>query len=334
MKEALFYKKLKNNIVKCELCPNFCVLKENQLGKCLARKNVKGRLISLSYGKPVAINSDPIEKKPLYHFLPGTKSFSIATAGCTFKCLFCQNAEIAHKSPDQIPVMYVEPEKIVRLALENKCKSISYTYTEPVTAIEYIIDIAKLARKVGLKNIIVSNGYINEKPLLDLCKYIDAANIDLKGFNESFYKKNCFGSLKPVLKTLKILKDNGIWIEITNLIIPRLNDNLKEIDKMCKWIRTSLGSEIPLHFSRFFPMHRMLDKQITSIDILKKARDIAIKNKLKYVYIGNISGLDENTYCAKCKSLVIERCGFSITKINIKGGKCIKCNAKVPGVFN
>lgn len=207
MKEALFYKKLKNKIVQCQLCPHFCVLKENELGKCLARKNIEAKLVSLSYGKPVAMHVDPIEKKPLYHFLTGTKSFSIGTAGCTLKCLFCQNVEIAHANPEDFPTNLIKPEEIVKLALKNNCKSISYTYTEPVTEIEYVLDIAKLAKESELKNIIVSNGYINEKPLRVLCKYIDAANIDMKGFTDKFYKQNCFGKLEPILKTLKILKE-------------------------------------------------------------------------------------------------------------------------------
>lgn len=333
MKEALFYKKLKKNVVQCQLCPNFCVLKENGLGKCLARKNIEGKLISLSYGKPVAMHVDLIEKKPLYHLLPGTKSFSIGTAGCTLKCLFCQNVEIAHANPDQFHTKFIEPKQIVQLAKENNCKSISYTYTEPVTQIEYVLDIAKLARKNKIKNVIVSNGYINEKPLKLLCKYIDATNIDLKGFTDEFYNKNCLGKLKPVLNALKILKKNKVWLEITNLIIPRLNNNPIEIEKMCKWIKNNLD-DVPLHFSRFFPMYKLTNKEETSAKTLENAYNIAKKQGVKYVYIGNIKSDRENTYCHKCNSLLIERNGYSIIKNNIKNNSCYKCNVKIPGIFN
>lgn len=333
MKEALFYKKLKKKVVRCFLCPNFCVINENELGKCLARKNINGKLISLSYGKPVAINIDPIEKKPLYHFLPGTKTFSIGTAGCTLKCDFCQNYEIAQTSPEDFSAKVIGPEEIIKKARENNCRSISYTYNEPTAFYEYVLDIAKLARKNKIKNIIVSNGYINEEPLKRLIKYIDAANIDLKGFTEIFYKKNCFGSLKPVLNALKILKSN-VWLEITNLIIPGLNDNQKDIDKMCRWIKKNLGSDIPLHFSRFFPMHKMLNKQITPVETLEKAYKIAKNNGINYVYIGNVDNKRENTYCHKCNALLIERNGYSITKNNIKRNKCNNCNAKIQGIFD
>jgi len=334
MKEALFYKKLKNKIVQCFLCPNFCVIKENELGKCLARKNIRGKLISLSYERPVAMSIDLIEKKPLYHFLPGTKTFSIGTAGCTLKCLFCQNAEIAQKSPEDFPVNIIEPKKIVKMAKENNCKSISYTYTEPTAFYEYVLDTAKLAKKQGIKNIIISNGYINEKPLKELIKYLDAANIDLKGFTEEFYKKNCLGKLKPVLNTLKILKKNKVWLEITNLIIPKLNDNLKEIDRMTKWIKTNLGVNVPLHFSKFFPMHKMLNKPETPKKTLESAYKIAKKNGLRYIYLGNIKNEHENTYCYKCSKILIERYGYSIIKNNIKHNYCYNCNAKIQGIFD
>ncbi|MDD5649964.1 MAG: AmmeMemoRadiSam system radical SAM enzyme [Candidatus Nanoarchaeia archaeon] len=332
MKEAKFYKEYKNYL-QCQLCPNYCIIKENETGKCYARKNIKRKLISLSYGKPVAMNIDPIEKKPLYHFLPGTKTYSIGTAGCTFKCLNCQNQDIAHANPEDFSTKFIEPKEIVKLAIKNNCKSISYTYTEPTAFYEYMLDIAKIAKKNKLKNIIVSNGYINEKPLIELCKYIDAANIDLKSFNEKFYKNVCFGSLKPVLNTLKILKNKNIWLEITNLIIPKLNDNPKEIDKMTKWIYTNL-KQIPLHFSKFYPMHKLTNKEPTSLETLKKAYEIAKKNKLNYVYLGNVKTDMENTYCPRCKQLLVERNGYSITKMNIKNKKCNRCNEKIPGIWS
>lgn len=323
----MYYKKLKNTI-QCQLCPNYCIIKNNNVGICKTRKNINNKLYSLSYGKPIAINIDPIEKKPLYHFLPGTKTFSLGTAGCTFKCLNCQNADIAHASPEDFKVNYLSPEEIIALAIKANCKSISYTYSEPTAFYEYMLDIAKLTKESNIKNILVSNGYINEKPLLELTKYLDAANIDLKGFNENFYKKICFGSLNPVLNTIKILKKKA-WLEITNLIIPDLNDNIKDIERMTKWL---YNIKAPLHFSKFYPMYKLKNKEPTSINILNKAYNIAKKNKLDYVYLGNTKE-KQNTYCPKCKKLLIERNGYLITRNNIKNKKCIYCNAKIPGIW-
>lgn len=287
MKEALFYKKLKNKIVQCQLCPHFCALKEDEIGKCKARKNINCKLISLSYGKPVAIHIDPITKKPIYRYMQGTETFSIGTAGCTLKCSFCQNAEIAHASPEQFKTEFREPIEIIRLAKEYNCPSISYTYSEPVTMYEYMLDIAKLAKKHKIKNIMVSNGYINQEPLKELCKYLDAANIDLKAFREEFYKTTCKAKLEPVLETLKTLKKQKIHLEITNLIIPTLNDNLKDIEKMCIWIKNNLGKDTPLHFSRFFPMYQLKHIPETPLQTLEKAKIIADKH-LNYVYLGNV----------------------------------------------
>ncbi|MDD5133408.1 MAG: AmmeMemoRadiSam system radical SAM enzyme [Candidatus Nanoarchaeia archaeon] len=333
MKEALFYKKLKNKIVQCQLCPNFCVLKENEPGKCLARKNISGKLISLSYGKPIAMNIDPIEKKPFFHFMPGEKVFSIGTAGCTFKCLNCQNFDISQISPEDISTQFVSPEEIIDKVKKSGCKIIAYTYSEPTTMFEYMLDICKLAKKEKIKNVFVSNGYINEKPLQELCKYIDTANIDLKSINNEFYEKICSGKLEPVLKALKILHKNKVWIEITNLIIPRLNDSSKDIEKLCKWVK-NLDKNIPIHFSRFFPMYKLLNKPETPNKTLENAYKIAKKQGLKYIYIGNLETDKENTYCPKCNSLLIERNRYQIIKNNIKGDKCYNCNAKIPGVFN
>lgn len=286
MKEALYYKKLKNKIVQCQLCPHFCVLKQDEVGKCRVRQNISGTLYSLVFGKACSIAIDPIEKKPLYRFLPGTKTLSIATVGCNLSCLQCQNYEISQVGPT-ITLPTTQPKKIIETALKEKCPSISYTYSEPTIAYEYVLSIAKLAKKNNIKNIIVSNGFINPEPLKKLCKYLNAANIDIKSFRESFYKKVCKSSLKPVLEALKILKENNIHIEITNLLIPTLNDNPKEIEEMCKWIKENLGEKTPLHFSRFFPMYQLKDVPITPIETLEKAKQIGDKY-LKYVYIGNV----------------------------------------------
>jgi len=334
MKEASYYKKLKNKIVKCQLCPRFCTIKEDSRGNCGVRINKDGKLYSLVHGKPCTVHVDRIEKKPLYHFLPGTNSFSIATAGCNLHCLYCQNWEISQCKPEEIPHLNLSPEEIVKKAIKEKCKSISYTYTEPTIAIEYFLDIAKLARKNKLKNIIVSNGFINEEPLKDFCKYLDAANIDLKSFDDKFYKELITASFKPVLNTLKILKENNVWLEITNLIIPKKNDNLEEIKKMCTWIKNNLGENTPLHFSRFFPMYKMLNIEPTTENSLLEAKKTALENGLKYVYIGNIDIENtENTYCPKCEKSLIKRAGFEVISNNIKDDKC-SCSEKIPGIWS
>lgn len=328
MKEAMFYKKEKDKL-RCELCPQNCLISEDKAGFCGVRKNIKGKLYSLVHGKPCSVHLDPIEKKPLYHFYPGELALSIGTVGCNLACKFCQNWEISRAKPDDFLIATKSPEDIIKEAKQNNVKILSYTYTEPTIFYEYMLDIAKLAKKEKIKNTIVSNGFINEEPLKKLVKYIDGANIDLKAFNEDFYKKNCSGKLKPVLKTLKILKNNNVWLEITNLIIPGLNDNMKEIEEMCKWISKELGKDVPLHFSRFFPCYKMQDKEPTLIETLEKAAKIARKY-LNFVYIGNVPA-DENTYCPNCNKIVIER-RFFIANYNLKQGKC-SCGEKIKGVF-
>jgi pyruvate formate lyase activating enzyme len=330
MKEALYYEKLKDK-VQCYLCPHNCVITKGKRGNCGVRENKDNKLYSLVYGKACSATIDPIEKKPLYHFIPGHSSFSVATVGCNLHCLHCQNWEISQ--PEAITGEDLPPEEVVRLASAKGCKSIAYTYTEPTIYFEYALETAKLARKKGIKNVIVSNGFINEEPLNELCKYLDGANIDLKGFTEDFYKKVCCAKLEPVLNSLKILKEKGVWLEITNLIIPTLNDDMKKIGEMCKWIKDNLGTNIPLHFSRFFPYYKLNNINPTSAEMLVKARDIARKVGINYVYIGNIfiEGAD-NTYCPKCGELMIERVGFQILQNNIKGGKC-SCGEKIAGVW-
>jgi len=333
MKECKYYKLLKKDVVQCTLCPNFCIIKNNEVGKCKTRQNVNGKLFSLVYGKPVSARADPIEKKPLYHFLPGTLSFSIGTAGCNLNCLYCQNWEISQLKPEQVPSFNLSPKDVVKEAIKSGCKSISYTYTDPVAFYQYTLDTSRLAKKENLKNVIVCNGYINKEPLLELFKFIDAANVDLKAFNNKFYREICGGKLEPVLEALKILKKNKIWLELTYLIIPGENDDSKEIKEMCEWIKENLGKEVPLHFSRFFPMYKMLDKNPTPLKTLLKAKEIARKY-LDYVYIGNIKTQEgENTYCPKCKNLLIERDGFRVLQNNIKNGRC-KCGGKIPGVWD
>jgi len=333
MKQALFCKK-ESDSVKCELCPHNCMIKQDKKGICGVRKNIKGKLYSLSYGKPCAMHIDAVEKKPLYHFLPNSKIYSIGTVGCNLTCDSCQNYQISRAHPEDHDFQEVKPEQIVRLAVKNNCNSIAYTYTEPTIFIEYALEIAKLAKKNQLKNVIVSNGFINEKPLTELCRCLDAANIDLKSFNEDFYKKHCGAFLSPVLDSLKILKEKKIWTEITNLVIPGLNDNPKDFEKMCRWIKTELGEQVPLHLSRFYPYYKLDHIQPTSMQILKKLSKIA-KDYLDYVYIGNIlTDKDANTYCGNCQALLIEREGFDVLKNNIIGGRCKDCKKNIPGVWD
>jgi pyruvate formate lyase activating enzyme len=333
MKEALHYEKLQKGLVKCHLCPWECSIADTKSGVCGVRKNIDGVLYSTVYGRPCAMHVDPIEKKPLFHFLPGKKTFSIATVGCNFFCDFCQNWEI---SKGEFSIVddnndELSPKTVINNCKKENCSIISYTYTEPTIFYEYMFDIAKLAKKEGIKNTIVSNGYINEKPLRQLCKYLDGANIDLKSFSDDYYKKQCKGRLKPVLKTLKILKEEGVWLEITNLVVPGLNDSSIEIEKMCKWISKELGREVPLHFSRFHPDYKMTNLKPTPLETLKRCEEIA-KKYLDNIYIGNIAE-ESNTYCPNCREIIISRNSMTTAKNKLKNGLCAKCRSHIDGVW-
>ncbi len=327
MKEAMFYTKKENNAVVCSLCPHNCEIPESSFGLCLARKNINGTLYSLTYETPSAVHIDPVEKKPLFHFFPGKEILSIGSFGCNFKCRFCQNYDISMAKPEQS--ISLSPKQIISIAKKENIPMIAYTYNEPTVFYEYVYETAKLAKKSNIKNVLVTNGYINKKPLLKLLPFIDAANIDFKSYDNSFYKSLCFGSLKPVLDTMKLM--NGkIWIEITNLIIPNENDNIGKIREIAKWIRKNLGN-VPLHFSRFFPMYKMLDRSPTPKETLVQAKEAAQKH-LDYVYIGNVNLNASDTICPKCKKTVIERKGYQ-TRSFLKNGRCPFCNHKIPGVF-
>jgi len=329
MKEALFYKlaDVDKGIIKCLLCPKKCLIKDGNTGFCRSRKNINNRLYSLIYSRISSCGFDPIEKKPLYHFYPGTSVLSLGTVGCSFACSFCQNWTISQGSIESISVKELSPERAVQLALENNSPIIAYTYSEPLIWYEYVLDTAKIAKGSNIKNVLVTNGFINQEPLLKLLPYIDALNIDLKSFQNSFYKKYCQGNLSPVLDTINIAKSYS-HIEITNLIIPGLNDQEEEIMELVNWI-ASQGENIPLHFSRYFPCYKM-DIEATPISTLQKARNIAQK-KLKYVYVGNVWDDEANTtYCGNCKKISIKRSGYNIQKIGLdKNGNCKYCGEKV-----
>ena len=333
-KVAMFQEETARGIM-CRICPNECVLKEGELSKCNTRKVHDSKLYTLAFGNPCTVNVDPVEKKPLYHFLPGSKAFSIATAGCNLVCLNCQNWTISQLSPDKTRNIELMPEKVVEECSKNNCRSIAYTYSEPVTFYEYVFETATLARNAGIKNIFKSNGYINAEPLKKLCSVIDAANIDLKAFSESSYLKLTGGKLQPVLDSLKVLRDNGVWLELTNLIVPDWTDNMDDIRNMCKWLSDNGFKNTPLHFSRFYPMHKLEQLPPTPVELLSNAHRIALEEGIKYVYTGNAPGNEiSDTKCPSCNSTVVVREGYRISATAITGGKCNKCGSKIDGVWN
>ncbi|PIQ85850.1 MAG: AmmeMemoRadiSam system radical SAM enzyme [Candidatus Omnitrophica bacterium CG11_big_fil_rev_8_21_14_0_20_43_6] len=335
LKEALYWQDAGQGKVQCFLCPRQCVISVNQRGFCRSRKNIKGKLYCLTYGQPVAIHVDPIEKKPFFHVYPGSKSFSIATAGCNLRCKFCQNWEISQLDPESVKVGFVSPQEIIRQAKATGSKTVAFTYTEPTIFYEYMLDIAKLAKQEGIACVMHSAGLINEKPLRQLSKYLTAADIDLKGFSEKYYASFCDGSLSGVLNSLKVLKAEGVWIEITNLIIPTANDSDEDISNLCIWVRDNLGPDTPLHFSRFFPMYKLLDLSPTPLKTLTRAGEIAKKTGLHYVYLGNIvQNIGEDTICPVCGKLLIKRIGYNILENNISAGKCKFCADDIAGVWD
>ncbi len=329
-----YYTPFPGGEVQCELCPHHCRVSKGQRGLCRVRENRDGKYYSLVYGNPCAIHPDPIEKKPFFHVLPGTISFSIATVGCNFQCKFCQNWEISQASPEDIYNYDVSSEMIIKSAKEIGSRSVAYTYVEPTIFYEYMIEIADLSKKAGLLNVMHSNGFINPAPLRNLCKRLDAANIDLKGFTENFYRELCGGKLQPVLDTLKILKQEGVHLEITNLVIPTKNDEMASIKEMCLWIKRELGPDTPIHFSRFYPLYKLRMLPPTPVSTLEKARGVALASGLEYVYIGNVPGHEgEHTFCPKCKKRIIQRTGYMVGEVHLKNGKCKFCGKPIPGIW-
>jgi pyruvate formate lyase activating enzyme len=334
MKEALLYEKIDNSKVRCFLCAHHCIVAEGRRGICGVRENRKGLLYSLVYGKLVSMNVDPIEKKPLFHFYPTSKSFSISTVGCNFKCRHCQNYDIAQYplKHDKIPGEHVTPEQVVDAAEHAGCRSISYTYTEPTIFFEFAYDCAILAHERGIKNVFVSNGYTSPEATKLIAPYLDANNIDLKGDDE-FYKKTCGARLQPVLDTIRLMKQLGVWVELTTLVIPNYNDSDETISEIIDFIK-SVDPAIPWHVTRFYPTHKLLDQPGTPVDTLRSIRNKGLKEGLKYVYVGNVPGEGgENTYCTECKELLIERVGYH-TINKIKKGSCFNCQAMIEGVWS
>lgn len=319
--------------VQCGLCPRLCVLGPGQRGYCRARENIGGELVTLVYGNPCAMHIDPIEKKPLSHVLPGTRTFSIATAGCNLRCQFCQNWQISQRPPEETDNHNLPPAAVVAEAIRRNCRSIAYTYTEPVIFYEYTYDTSVQARKQGLKNILVTAAYINEQPLRELCPVIDAANVDLKGDAE-YYRKVVGGTLDPVLRALEVMREMGVWVEISNLIIPTLNDRPAQIEWLAGWVHDHLGADTPLYFSRFQPLYQLRNLPPTPVETLRRAREIARGKGLRFVYTGNIPGdPGENTFCPDCGQPVIKRTGYRIRKNNLKDGRCGFCGAAIAGLW-
>lgn len=330
-----YFTPLAQSVIRCGLCPHECEVEPGERGLCDVRENIDGKYYSLVYGNPCAIHVDPIEKKPFFHVLPGTRSFSLATAGCNLKCKFCQNWEISQTRPELTYNYNLTPEQVVANALQYNCASIASTYVEPTIFMEYMLGIGQARKKHPLLKVMHSNGYVNPKPLADLCGVLDAACIDLKGFTDSYYRDMTEGHLQPVLETLKALGRRGIHTEIVNLLVTDKNDNPAGIRKMSEWIVTELGPEIPLHFSRFSPMYKLKSLPPTPIPRLEAARETAMAAGLKYVYIGNVyKHPGENTYCPACGEMVIERNGYQINLKGFKDGKCRACGKSIRGVWN
>jgi len=336
LKKARWWKPVENGRVLCTLCPRYCRIGEGQPGFCYIRQNHGGKLYTTGYGKPTGFAIDPVEKKPLNHFLPGTSILSFGTAGCNLGCKFCQNWSISKAKIDEINSLNASPRSVVDLAKKYGVPSIAFTYNDPTIFGEYVIDIAEIAREEGIKTVMVTAGYIDKEARTEIYKNIDAANVDLKGFTERFYHKLTFSHLDDVLDTLVWMKnETGVWFEITTLLIPGENDSSEEIKNECEWILKNLGDSVPLHFTAFHPDFRMTDKEPTPPETLITARRIALEIGIKYCYVGNIYNTEgQTTYCDKCKTPLIKRDWHSVVSDKVVDGKCFKCGNKIPGVFS
>ena len=320
--------------VRCEICPKLCLIGPGQSGDCRIRVNLDGTLRAVTYGYPSAVNVDPVEKKPLNHFLPGSSTFSIATVGCNLHCKNCQNWEISQQNPEDATATELPPEAIPALAQRYGCRSVSYTYTDPVVYYEYALDSCIQSHNAGLKNILVTAGYINEKPMRELYRHVDAAHIDLKSMSEAFYRDVCGATLKPVLSCLVGAKSLGVLVEVTHLLIPTLNDADEDVRALCRWLKENMGRETPLHILRFFPQHRMQHLPPTPATTLRRARDIAREAGLDFVYVGNILEEDAaNTFCPSCRALLVERRGYTVLRNDVTEGRCPKCRTEIYGLW-
>lgn len=332
---AVYWTVLTNGNIRCDLCPRHCEVMAGDRGECGVREHRDSKYVTLAYGNPCAVHIDPIEKKPLFHVLPGTGSYSLATAGCNLHCKFCQNWEISQARPEETYNYILSPEAIVQAAQRTGCPTIAHTYVEPMIFYEYMQEIARLSQAAGIINVCHTAAYINPKPLEELSPLLKAACVDLKGFTESFYRELVGATLAPVLAALKILRRQGVHVEIVNLLIPQYNDDPKDLAAMCRWIRDEMGPLTPLHFSRFYPLYKMKQHYPTPLSTLEKAREIALASGLKYVYLGNVPQHDaENTYCHHCQKLIIPRRGYLVGEMKMKKGACSYCGGTIPGIWD
>jgi pyruvate formate lyase activating enzyme len=334
VREARFYEKQPYKKIKCTLCPRECVIDDRERGYCGVRENRGGTYYTLVHSRVCSAHIDPIEKKPFFHYLPGALAFSVATAGCNVNCKMCQNWEISQARPELVRSTYLPPKALADAARENRCPTIAYTYSEPVVFLEYVLDAAEAGHAAGVRSVVVSGGYIQEKPLVELCRRVDAIKVDLKAFSDSFYKEVVNGELKYVLNTLVALRKQKAWNEIVYLVIPTLNDSDQEFKGLARWVKSELGPDVPLHFSRYHPEYLLKNIPPTPLPTLERARAICDAEGLHYVYIGNVPGHPaENTYCPKCRRIVVERTGFLVNAIHIKKGACEYCKEPIPGVW-
>ncbi len=332
--EARYYEKLPYKKIKCKLCPRECVIDDRERGYCGVRENRGGTYYTLVHSRVVAAHVDPIEKKPLFHFLPGTLAFSIATAGCNVNCKMCQNWDISQVRPEQVRSTYAPPQKVAALAKQNQCASIAYTYSEPVIFYEYMMDTAPAGHEQGVKSVVITGGYIEQEPLKKLCAAVDAIKVDLKAFSQKFYEEVVNANLKPVLDTLVTLRQQGMWTEIVYLVVPTLNDSEQELKALARWVKSDLGLDVPVHFSRFHPEYLLKNLPPTPLETLERAKAIADAEGLHYVYLGNVPGHPaESTYCPKCRRVVVERVGYTVSGVRIRKGKCQYCREPIAGVW-
>jgi pyruvate formate lyase activating enzyme len=333
--EAKFYEKQPNRKIKCKLCPRECVVGDKERGYCGVRENRGGTYYTLVHSRVCAAHVDPVEKKPLFHYLPGSLAFSIATAGCNVNCKFCQNWDISQSRPEQIPAQYTPPRRVAELARQYSCPTIAYTYSEPVIFAEFLMDAADAGHEAGIRSIVVSNGFMQQDALKMAYGKMDAIKIDLKSFSESYYRQVVTGQLKPVLESLVTLRKMGKWIEIVFLVLPTLNDSDAEFRGLAQWVKANLGADVPLHFTQFHPEYLLKNLPITPVLTLERAKAIADAEGLHYVYIGNVPGHpSQNTYCPKCRKMLVERVGFTASEMLIKNGRCPFCQQPIPGVWH
>ena len=325
----------KQKVVRCQLCAQGCTIEEGERGRCRARMNVGGELRSLVYGRPVSVHVDPIEKKPFYHFLPGSMAFSMATSGCPLSCKFCQNWEISQARPEDYDPRFVSPREIVRTAVKRNAPILAYTYNEPTVFTEYLTDIARLGRDQKRRSVLVSCGFMTEAPLTEMCQVLDAIKIDLKGFSQDFYRNVCGADLQPVLRSIKQVAKNGTHLELVNLVVPTLNDSPAMMTELAKWVVGEVGPNVPVHFTRFHPDYQLPHLPPTPVPTLERAREIALKEGMHFAYVGNVPGHPGNhTYCPGCGEIVIERSGFFVAGIKVEKDRCKLCDHKIAGVWS